>query len=1050
MPGRFGFIRVFAIGALAVIAANAMAQEPLPSFVPPPRSIADITAILDQEKPDPGKIAQQTAAADATPKPGLDDAGMIDFLVRRGAAETDIGRDAAALADLRAAVEMAGQRHDTAELVNAMNELARAEIQSGSVATGMKLRQDAAARALANNLRFGIIFGAYREMVTVTAREGRFDDAKVWLQKIDALFDNTMRNPRGQQIAFQNWYRFFVDDAHAEMLDASGQFPEAETYYRRAVAEARKTESDASGVAGISAPPPNSYLTSADITEDDLALALMRHGRLLEAEVEARQALLSQLKIRGRYAVQTVSQISTLATIVMQEGRYPEAEKLARAALETYDTLNLGESSTVLNEGRAALASVLMAQSKSDEALSLYGKIATALADDERSRNKYLDTNIDYAIAALDGNRLDLATKVAQAAVDAQSRIAGAGSYQTAEAEGILAAVLARAGKTSDARDLFGKAVPVLLGASRHDDDPEGDDAAGLQATRLGVVIEAYLDVLSIVKTPDAAAEAFRIADAARGQSVQRAVAAAAARVSVSDVSLAEIVRRDQDAEHQLTALDALLANSLALPSSERDSASLGSVRADIDALKAARVKLREEIRQRFPGYAELIDPKPATAEAVQHALREDEALFAVFIGSRHAYVWAVPKSGAIAFAVSPMRPADIVAAVARLRKSLEPAAVTVTEIPAFDVEAAYQLYASLLEPVKAGWQTAKSLLVVPHGPLGQLPFGLLATQNQKPAADVAGKPLFQGYRSVPWLIRRVAITQLPSVTSLTTLRSMSGRGEAAKPFIGFGDPWFSKKEQARAIEGSAAGTPADDKSPIAMREAPIHLRSMPKTEAIDTAELAELPRLPETADEVREVAAALNADPAKDVFLGAQANEQTVRTAKLDDRRVVMFATHGLVPGDLDGLTEPALALSAPDVAQVPGNGLLTVSKILGLRLNAEWVVLSACNTAAGNGAGAEAVSGLGLAFFYAGSRALLVSNWPVETMSARLLTTEVFKREAATPGLARAEALRQAMLALIDGPGALDPATNKPAYSYAHPLFWAPFSLVGDGGAG
>jgi CHAT domain-containing protein len=94
--------------------------------------------------------------------------------------------------------------------------------------------------------------------------------------------------------------------------------------------------------------------------------------------------------------------------------------------------------------------------------------------------------------------------------------------------------------------------------------------------------------------------------------------------------------------------------------------------------------------------------------------------------------------------------------------------------------------------------------------------------------------------------------------------------------------------------------------------------------------------------------------------------------------------------------------------------------------------------------------VSGLGLAFFYAGSRALLVSNWPVETTSARILTTDMFKREAATPGIARAEALRQAMLSLIDGPGFIDPASQKPVYSYAHPIFWAPFSLVGDGGTG
>jgi CHAT domain-containing protein len=109
--------------------------------------------------------------------------------------------------------------------------------------------------------------------------------------------------------------------------------------------------------------------------------------------------------------------------------------------------------------------------------------------------------------------------------------------------------------------------------------------------------------------------------------------------------------------------------------------------------------------------------------------------------------------------------------------------------------------------------------------------------------------------------------------------------------------------------------------------------------------------------------------------------------------------------------------------------------------------VVLSACNTAAADGAAAEAVSGLGRAFFYAGARALLVSNWPVETVSARLLTTGIFRRQAADSKLARAEALQLTMLELIDSAYARD-ANGKVLYSYAHPMFWAPFTLVGDGG--
>lgn len=156
---------------------------------------------------------------------------------------------------------------------------------------------------------------------------------------------------------------------------------------------------------------------------------------------------------------------------------------------------------------------------------------------------------------------------------------------------------------------------------------------------------------------------------------------------------------------------------------------------------------------------------------------------------------------------------------------------------------------------------------------------------------------------------------------------------------------------------------------------------------------------------------------------------------------------THGLVPGDLNGLTQPALALSAPEVTgNANEDGLLTMDEVLGLKLNADWVVLSACNTAAGDGAGSEAVSGLGKAFFFAGARTLLVSNWPVETVSARLLTTKLFEHQAANPTTTRAGALRATMLSLMDEAVSPDLIDGKP-YTYAHPMFWAPFSLVGDG---
>ena len=230
-------------------------------------------------------------------------------------------------------------------------------------------------------------------------------------------------------------------------------------------------------------------------------------------------------------------------------------------------------------------------------------------------------------------------------------------------------------------------------------------------------------------------------------------------------------------------------------------------------------------------------------------------------------------------------------------------------------------------------------------------------------------------------------------------------------------------------------------------RGIPLRLRASPHTEDADAATLAMLPRLPDTRYELISVATALDADPAKALYLGKAANEQNVETLDLAHYRIVAFSTHGLVPGDLDGLTQPALALTAPDIAGVKGDGLLTMEKILALKLDADWVVLSACNTAAGAGAGAEAASGLGSAFFYAGTRALLVTNWSVHSASARELITDLFRRQRADAALTRGEALRQAMMALLDGAGAVD-GSGRTIYSYAHPLFWAPYSVIGDGG--
>jgi CHAT domain-containing protein len=310
---------------------------------------------------------------------------------------------------------------------------------------------------------------------------------------------------------------------------------------------------------------------------------------------------------------------------------------------------------------------------------------------------------------------------------------------------------------------------------------------------------------------------------------------------------------------------------------------------------------------------------------------------------------------------------------------------------------------------------------------------------------------LFSGYRDVAWLARSHAVTIVPSASAIVTLRRLPRGSPTRDKLIGFGDPYFNADEAAEAESEQAApvqvaaATGGDAEN--VTRGMPLRLRAAPHTEEADAATLAMLPRLPDTRHELMSVASALDVDPAKALYLGKAANQQNVETLDLAHYRIVAFATHGLVPGDLDGLTQPALALTAPEIAGVKGDGLLTMEKILALKLDADWVVLSACNTAAGAGAGAEAASGLGSAFFYAGTRALLVTNWSVHSASARELITDLFRRQRDDAALSRGEALRQAMVALLDGPGATD-RSGRTIYSYAHPLFWAPYLVIGDGG--
>ena len=768
-----------------------------------------------------------------------------------------------------------------------------------------------------------------------------------------------------------------------------------------------------------------------------------RQGRLAEAEVDARRALLSQLKNQGKYNAATPRFIAGLADILVEQGRYAEAEQLARVCLEISRTVGVAEDSLSNVQQLSQLGSILNLQRKGREAIAVFAQIDKAIANWEPARRQTFELSGGRITSLYASGQIEAGIAAAEQLVKKQISRVGENNFDAASARGTLAVGLMRAGRDQDAIREFKTAIPILMASSRENADDDNATAVAARSQRLQGIVEAYLNMLARNSAGDVGVETFSLADAIRGRSVQQALAASSARATAKDPALAELVRKEQDLGKQVNAQLGTLNNVLSLPSGERDDKGVQAINASINGLRAERLKARQEIDQRFPAYADLVSPRPPSVEQIKATLVDGEAMLSFYFGQTSSFVWAVPKNGPVAFAAIKASSGDIESKVRKLREALEPQAAMISDIPPLDLKLAYELYSLLLQPVESGWKPAKNLVVVTNGALGLLPLSLLPTSATEIRSD--DDPLFSSYRNVPWLARTHAVTTVPSAAALRTLRQLPPGKPARGELIAFGDPYFSKEQEAEAA--SADKVRVADAGGNTTRGGPLKRRNSPKLEGVDSAELAMLPRLPDTSEELKSIALALQADPSKVLNLGKQANEQAVKTMDLSGFKVLAFATHGLVPGELNGLSQPALALSSPTVTGGEGDGLLTMEEILGLKLDADWVVLSACNTGAGAGAGAEAASGLGRAFFYAGTRALLVTNWSVHSQSARELMTDLFRRQAQDPKLTRGEALRQATMALMDGPG-YSGADGKTEFAYAHPLFWAPYTIIGDGG--
>lgn len=513
---------------------------------------------------------------------------------------------------------------------------------------------------------------------------------------------------------------------------------------------------------------------------------------------------------------------------------------------------------------------------------------------------------------------------------------------------------------------------------------------------------------------------AFRIAELMHMNATQGVMTDGAARVAASDPALRGLVEQEQLLRHDQNtsrALFARAANKLdGLRAHENTDARVIARQTDEveqrgKELRAEAAKLQDlhqEIGSRFPAYRELRSPAIPAPAQLGAALHANEVYVDLYAGRNASYAFVVQPQGTLqTFRLSVTR-AQLRKMVAALRAGFDAGIPPQRpgDSAAFDLAAASQLYQALIAPIRPALGNATTIYLATNGVLASVPFNVLIT---RPATTLS---------TADWWINAATPVQIPSASALVLERGQNGK-RAGTPLIAFANPSF---------DGNAV-TPAGGATARDVRE-----RAFADAGSLADFDYRRVTPLPETLDEARSIASALGAPPAS-VIWGAQASRSRVIKQDLSDDRVVLFATHGLIAGEVPGLRQPGLALAYEGTGLA--DSILMVDDIVPLRLNADWVVLSACNTGFASGVAGDSISALARGFFAAGARSLLVTQWSVESRSAQQLTVSLFNAYGADPTLSKADALARAERDMLNG---------KSGALYRHPYFWAAYFLTGD----
>ncbi|MFY0611317.1 MAG: tetratricopeptide repeat protein [Hyphomicrobiaceae bacterium] len=884
-------------------------------------------------------------------------------------------------------------------------------------------------------------------------------------------------------------------NALAGLLRARGKFAEAEPLYKEAIQIQTKVKGE--------------WNASTGILLDNIAVMYLHMGQPEKAEPLQKRALAIIEKTLGRHHRSTGITLGNLAELYRKLGRPEASEKLFLRALTVLgkalppnhphigvvlDNLaglyrGQGNNRRAYETYRKAIARLRAAYGPDHPevgvALNNIGLVLGNLGRNKEAEARFVEA-FELARKAHGDDSIILSTSLANLA---DIRIV-LGKLETAEADARRALSLitktlgpqhrklifplTRLGEIEKRRGNIAAAFEHFQAAAklyevvrqRGDGGGFGDNGA------INSLIEAAFDASSTQSetagNPYLHA-AFRFSQLKTLTSASDALNKLGARLGAGNPELRALARERQDVGSAWAKADQTLLKAVSAAQKSRDAKREAGLRAQILIYSKRLKALDDKLAQSFPQFAELSRPRAVTAGDIQNHLATDEVLLQYLVAGRRIYGWAISKRG-VDWRRIDLKPRDLRNAVDALRCGLDQAQWIGETKPArcfdligrfaegaqlpFSTSHAHKLYEKLVkpfDPLIAG----RKLFVVSSDALTRIPLHLLLTA---PVADDTVETL----RDAPWLIRRHAITDLPSVSSFVILRQE--RAGAAfqpaaarhrkRPYFAVANPLLLGADGTNKSASAVKGCPPASLKPAARLAAASvgTLNSYFRGGKVDIKRLSRLEPLPETAAEVCAVARDLGA-PLDSLLLGASATESAIRQLnrnnnRLERYRILHFATHGLVNGEVDGIAEPALVLSPPGVATPQDDGILTASEVAELKLDADWVILSACNTAAGTGTdkrggkryGTDALSGLARSFFYAGARSLLVSHWPVRSDAAVALTTRAIATIKGNPSIGRSAAMRRAMLSVI---------ADRSIEGAAHPEVWAPFVVVGEGTA-